>query len=563
MQDSKRMPFSFKRTSPILILLQKEDVAMQTAVKNKGITIMTNKKEERRQKSRPAEIREIIIDGKSLTVEDVVAVARYGAKVKINEQAKTRMRRSRQLVEKIIAEGREAYGVSTGFGEFSKVRIDADSIEKLQSNLILSHCVAVGEPYKEEVVRAMMLLRCNALCIGNSGIRLEVVETLVEMINKRVHPVVPQKGSLGASGDLAPLAHMVLVLLGKGEAYYQGVKVPGAMAMEKAGITPVVLKAKEGLALINGTQAMCAVGTLAYYDALCAARIADITAAMTMEALTALENAFDPRIHEVRPHAGQQYVASNIRKLIAGSEILAKSQNLRVQDAYAIRCTPQVHGAIRDALDHTRKVIEIEMNSVTDNPILFLEDEAVISGGNFHGEPLALVFDYLGIAIAEIASISERRLERLVNPALSEGLPAFLTQHGGLNSGYMICQYAAASMVSENKVLAHPASVDSIPSSANQEDHVSMGTTAARKSAQMVENTYSVLAYELMAAVQGIDLRGGKVSPVDQKVYDLVREVVPMTHEDREIRIDIAHMNELVRSEKIQNTVMALVPDFR
>lgn len=536
---------------------------MKEGYASRGITIVTNKKEDTSKSVKPIKVSEVIIDGKSLTVEKVVAVARFGAKVRINESAIERMKKSRALVEKIIDEGRVAYGISTGFGDFSKVRIDRESIEKLQSNLILSHCVAVGEPYKEEVVRAMMLLRCNALCIGNSGIRPEVVERLAAMINAGVHPVVPQKGSLGASGDLAPLAHMVLVLLGKGEAYYKGEKLEGAEAMKRAGIKPVVLKAKEGLALINGTQAMNAVGTLAYYDALCAARLADITAAMTMEALTALENAFDPRIQEVRPHAGQGYVAKNIRNIIKGSEILKKSQDLRVQDAYAIRCTPQVHGAIRDALDHTRQVLEIEMNSVTDNPILFLEDEAVISGGNFHGEPLALVFDYLGIAIAEIASISERRLERLVNPALSEGLPAFLTKHGGLNSGYMICQYSAASMVSENKVLAHPASVDSIPSSANQEDHVSMGTTAARKSAQMVENTYSVLAFELMAAVQGVDLRGGKVSPVNQKVYDIVRKVVPTTEEDREIRIDIEKMNKLVRSEAIQNAVMEMIPDFK
>lgn len=511
----------------------------------------------------PKDIQEVILDGQGLTVEKVVAVARFGAKVRISDEAMAAMQKSRAMVDEIIEEGRVAYGISTGFGDFSKVSIDKDMLEVLQTNLILSHCTGVGTPFKEDVVRAMMLLRSNALCKGYSGIRPKVVCTLVEMINSGVHPVVPEKGSLGASGDLAPLSHMVLVLLGKGEAYYKGEKLPGAEAMAKAGIQTFNLKAKEGLALINGTQAMTAVGTLSYYDSLCAARLADITASMTMEALAALENAFDPRVQAVRPHQGQGYVASNIRGMIKGSEIIANSKELRVQDAYALRCIPQVHGAIRDALDHTRRTLEIEMNSVTDNPILFLEDKAVISGGNFHGEPMALVFDYMGIAISELANISERRFERMVNSKLSEGLPAFLTKHGGLNSGYMICQYSAASLVSENKVLAHPASVDSIPSSANQEDHVSMGTIAARKSKDIVENTLSVLAFELMAAAQGIDLRGGKVSPLNKLVYDMVRDVVPFLDEDRELRIDISKMNELVRSGKIQECIMNKYPEFK
>jgi len=511
----------------------------------------------------PKNIKEVILDGTGLTVEKVVAVARFGAKVKITEEAIECMKKSRAMVDEIIEEGKVVYGISTGFGDFSKVSIDKDMLEVLQTNLILSHCTGVGNPFKEEVVRAMMLLRANALCIGHSGIRPKVVCTLVEMINKGVHPVVPEKGSLGASGDLAPLSHMVLVLLGKGEAYYKGEKLDGAEAMSKARIQIFKLKAKEGLALINGTQAMTAVGTLSYYDSLCAARLADITASMTMEALAALENAFDPRVQAVRPHQGQGYVASNIRGMIEGSEIIENSKELRVQDAYAIRCIPQVHGAVRDSLDHVRKVLEIEMNSVTDNPILFLEDNAVISGGNFHGEPLALVFDYMGIAISELGNISERRLERMVNSSLSEGLPAFLTKHGGLNSGYMICQYSAASIVSENKVLAHPASVDSIPSSANQEDHVSMGTIAARKSKDIAENTISVLAFELMAAVQGVDLRGGKISSLNKEVYDMVRDVVPFLDEDREVRIDITNINKLVRDGKIQECVMNKFPEFK
>lgn len=510
----------------------------------------------------PKNIHAVEIDGSHLTIEEVVAVARLQVPVTIAGHAYKAMEQSRQLVEEIIKKDDPCYGINTGFGEFSKIRIGTGSNAKLQENLILSHSVATGDPYKEEVVRAMMLLRANALCIGFSGIRPEVVKTLIDMLNAGVHPVVPQKGSLGASGDLAPLAHMVLPLIGYGEAYYKGEKLEGRKAMELAHITPCQLLAKEGLALINGTQAMTAVGTLAYYDSLCAAQMADITLAVTMEALTGLENAFDPRVQKVRPHQGQGMVAANVQKLIHGSPLLAKSQHLRVQDAYALRCAPQVHGAIRDALDYVRHTLMIELNSVTDNPIIFQDNGDVISGGNFHGEPMALAFDFLGIAVSEIAGISERRLERLVNPALSNGLPAFLTKHGGVNSGMMICQYSAASMVSENKVLAHPACVDSIPSSANQEDHVSMGTTAARKAAQIVENTLSVLALELMAAVQGVDLREDEPSPVTKEVCRLVRSYVPFLENDREMRIDVASMNSLIRSGKLLELVTSLVPDF-
>ncbi len=504
----------------------------------------------------------VTIDGGGLTIEQAVAVARYGAKVKVSATAMEAMRASRAMVEKILDEGRAAYGISTGFGEFSKVSIGRDKSGLLQENLILSHCVAVGEPLREDAARAMMLLRANALCKGYSGIRPAIVEALAEMLNRGVHPVIPQQGSLGASGDLAPLSHMALVLLGRGEAVYKGERMPGNEAMERAGIETFSLEAKEGLALINGTQCMSAIGVLCWYDAMRAAQLADITASMTMEALLALMDAFDPRIQEVRPHAGQARAAANIRMLMAGSPTAEASKGLRVQDAYAIRCIPQVHGAVRNALEHVRSILQTEINSVTDNPILFTEDEAVISGGNFHGEPVALVMDYLGIAAAELASISERRLERLVNPALSCGLPAFLTPDGGLNSGYMICQYSAASLVSENKVHAHPASVDSIPSSANQEDHVSMGTTAARKCRTIVENVFSVLAFELMAAAQGIELRKGGVSPVHQAIFKLVRERVGFYDKDRELRLDIAAMNELVRSGRIERIVQAMLPEF-
>lgn len=519
--------------------------------------------ETRKLHTNPKTIKEVVLNSNNLTAEEVVAVARFGATVILDPKTVERMNKSRSLVDKIVLSDRPTYGINTGFGKFSKVSIDFQSIDLLQKRLILSHCTATGNPYPDEVVRAMMLLRVNALCIGYSGIRPAVVETLVAMLNKGVHPIVPEKGSLGASGDLAPLAHMVLPLLGYGEANYQGDKMEGAQAMSRAGIPFCQLKAKEGLALINGTQAMTAVGTLAYYDALCAARLSDVAAGFTMEALTALVSPFDERIQAIRPHQGQILVAGNIRSLTRNSEILKDSQNIRIQDAYAIRCVPQVHGAVRDTLEHVRRVIETEINSVTDNPVLFPEDGDVISGGNFHGEPMAFAFDFMGIAVAETANISERRLERMLNPALSEGLPAFLTRDGGINSGYMICQYSAASMVSENKILAHPASVDSIPSSANQEDHVSMGTTAARKSAQIVQNTLSVLAFEFMAAAQGIDLRGKNPSPVNRKIHKLIRKFVPELKEDREIRIDIAQMNRLMRSGELLELVTAELPEFK
>lgn len=511
---------------------------------------------------KPSSIKSIVIDGHSLTIEQAVAVARFGAEVSISPDAVKAMEKSRALVEKILDENRVAYGISTGFGEFSKVSVGREKSGQLQDNLIMSHCVAVGAPLNEETTRAMLLLRANALCSGNSGIRPAIVQTLVDMLNSGVHPIIPEKGSLGASGDLAPLAHMALVVLGMGEALYKGERMSGKAAMDKAHLPTFKLEAKEGLALINGTQCMTAVGLLSFYDANKAAKLADIIGSTTLEALTGLRNAFDPRVQAVRPHKGQAFVAENFRLLTANSELLDASQNLRVQDAYALRCIPQVHGAVRDSLNYIRGVIETEMNSVTDNPLLFLDDESVISGGNFHGEPMALVMDFLGIAVSEIADISERRLERLVNPALSNGLPAFLTPNGGLNSGYMICQYSAASMVSENKVYAHPASVDSIPSSANQEDIVSMGTTAARKSRLIVENTLSVLGFELMAAVQGLDLRDKKPSPVHSRVCEIVREGIPFFDKDREIRIDIEYMEKLIRSERIETAVEELIPEF-
>ena len=517
----------------------------------------------------PHAVKHVMLDGKHLTLEQLVAVARFGATVSLADSALEAMTKSRALAEKISAEHRVAYGITTGFGDFATVAVPEEMSSRLSTNLIVSHAVGTGEPYSEEQVRGMMLLRANALCVGISGVRPILVQMLVQMLNAGVTPEVPQKGSLGASGDLAPLSHMGLVLLGLGRARYRGRLMSGAEAMAEAGI-PVLstLVSKEGLGITNGTCAMTSVGALHLYDTLCAAKTADMIASLTFTALGGQLNAFQERMHTARGQKGQIRVAKNLRLLTEDCEILRASQGARVQDAYALRCIPQVHGAVRDALDYILEKVSIELNAVTDNPLLFLEDEAVISGGNFHGEPMALPFDFLGIACSELASISERRIERMVNASLSNGLTPFLTTKAGVNSGYMIVQYTAASMASENKVFAHPACVDSIPSSANQEDFVSMGTTAARKAGLILENTRSVLAYELLTACQAIDVRrrvgpwGKGLSPACQAVYDAVRKVVPFMEEDREIRLDIEQVEKLVRSEELLNLVQEIVPDY-
>lgn len=511
----------------------------------------------------PDDIHHVTVDGQSMSLQHFVAVARFEAKVDIAPAALERMRLSRATVDTLLRDRTPAYGINTGFGDLCSIAIPETQACLLQNNLILSHCTGTGDPLPDEAVRGMLLLRINALCAGLSGIRPELVKTMAEMLNAGVTPIVPEKGSLGASGDLAPLSHMALVLTGRGEARVQGERLAGALAMGRAGLPTYSLLAKEGLALINGTQAMCSVGALALHDALCAAQLADVVGSMSMEALCGVMDAFDERVHAARPHPHQALVAANFRGLNEGSALLKRSRGLRVQDAYVLRCIPQVHGAVRAALDHVRCVVETEMNSVTDNPLIFPEDGAVLSGGNFHGEPLALAFDYLGIAASEIASISERRLERMVNAQLSGGLPAFLVRNGGVNSGFMIVQYAAASMVSENKVYAHPASVDSIPSSANQEDHVSMGMTAARKARMIVDNTLSVLALELFAAAQAVELRAEAPSPVHQAVFEMVRREVPFYAEDREMRLDIERMNRLIRDGCILKLVHEAVPSFK
>lgn len=494
----------------------------------------------------------IEIDGHHLTLDDVKAVARDHVRVTLHEKAKERIIKAEKMVEHYVSEQRVSYGITTGFGKFSDTLISKEDTSLLQRNLIMSHACGAGDIFEEEVVRAIMLLRLNSLALGYSGIRLSTFNTLMEMLNRDVYPVVYEKGSLGASGDLCPLAHLALVLIGEGEAFVEGQRVSGKEAMEKAHLTPVRLSAKEGLALINGTQVMCAVGALTLYDALALSKCADIALSLSMEALQGIKDAYDLRLHQVRPHQGQINTADNVLRLLEGSKNITRQGEMRVQDAYSLRCAPQVHGACKDAFAHIKNKMEIEINSVTDNPILFCDDDDAISGGNFHGESVALAFDYLGIALSELGSISERRIEKMVNPAISHGLPAFLTENGGLNSGFMIVQYSAAALVSENKVLAHPASVDSIPSSANQEDHVSMGTIAARKAKEILKNVRQVIAMEMMCACQAIDLRQSQTLGQGSRIaYDLVRQKVPYIKEDTIMYPNIHRINELIQDETI------------
>jgi histidine ammonia-lyase len=495
--------------------------------------------------------KEVMIGTGSLTLDDFVAVSRHGAIVKISEDSKTRVERARETVRSFVENGDVVYGVTTGFGRFSEVCVSREQSIQMQRNLIVSHAVGSGEFFGRDVVRGVMLLRIKNLCIGYSGVRYKIVKIMADMLNKGVHPLIPEKGSLGASGDLAPLAHMVLPMIGAGKAEYKGEILEGRIAMEKAGIEITDLVAKEGLALINGTQVMTAVGALTIYDSMKLIDTADLAACMAFEALHGIVSVLDPRIHRLRPHKGQIQTASNMLKMLEGSMCTMKQGEGKIQDAYSLRCTPQVHGASRDALEFIKEKVEIEMNSVTDNPLIFPETGEGISGGNFHGQPVALAFDFLGIALAELADISERRLERMVNPALN-GLPAFLVESGGVNSGFMIVQYSAAALVSENKVLAHPASVDSIPSSGNQEDHVSMGTIGARKAMEIYKNTRRVLAMELMCSCQAIDLGSGKaLGKATKEAYNMIRSEVDKLVCDREMYEDINNLENLLTQKKL------------
>ena len=500
----------------------------------------------------------LIIGVKKITLEDLINVTRNNYKVEISPEAYKKVDKARALVDRYVKEKRVSYGITTGFGKFSDTVISEEETSTLQRNLIMSHACGVGNPIALDAARGIMLLRLINMTKGHSGVRRVVLETLVEMLNKGVTPFIPEKGSLGASGDLAPLAHMVLVMLGMGKAFYNGELLDGKVAMERAGVKILDnLSSKEGLALINGTQVMTSIGAHVTYDAINLMKHLDIAGALTLETQNGITCAFDPKLHEVRGHKGQIDTAENYRKILENSKNTTKQGEVRTQDPYTLRCIPQIHGASKDALEYVKNKVETEMEAVTDNPIIFCETDQVISGGNFHGQPMALPFDFLGIAISEMANVSERRIERLVNPALNNGLPAFLVKKGGVNSGFMIVQYSAASLVSENKVLAHPASVDSIPSSANQEDHVSMGTIAARKAGEILKNARNVIAMELLSACQGVDLRenADKLGNGTKKAYEEIRKVVSYYDKDRVMNVDINAVEELIKSNKIVEAV--------
>jgi histidine ammonia-lyase len=496
----------------------------------------------------------IILNGYQLTLEQWRSIVFQRHPVQLAPEAIEAMNRSRLMVEDAVQRGAVIYGITTGFGKFSDTVIDRNQSEALQRNLIKSHACGVGEPLPEEVVRGMMVLRANALARGYSGIRPSTVEALIRLLNHGVHPVIPSQGSLGASGDLAPLAHMTLPLIGEGEVIYRGQRMNAQQALHELGLSPITLAAKEGLAFINGTQMMASLSAMATLKAENLLLSADIIAAMTMEALGAIPDAFHPLLHEVRGQTGQIQVAANMRALLQSSRRLTQPGERRVQDAYSLRCIPQVHGASRDAFNHVKMIITRELNAVTDNPLLFPDEQVVLSGGNFHGQPLGLAADYLAIAMAEMANISERRTERLVNPQLS-GLPPFLTQNGGLHSGYMILQYVAAALVSENKGLAHPASVDSIPSSANQEDHVSMGSIAATKLMRILENATRVLAIEWITACQGLEFSSGSLGVGTEPAYRLLRTHIPPLGEDRFHHPDMEKAASLIDSGQLVKSV--------
>ncbi len=502
-----------------------------------------------------------VLVGEHLSLDEVVAVA-HGEAVELSPAAIRRMAGSRAVVEAKVEAAETVYGVTTGFGSLANVRIDSEQAAELQHGIVRSHASAVGRPLSREEARAMLLLRAHMLALGYSGVRAEIVERMVEMLNADLVPLVPEQGSLGASGDLAPLAHLALPLVGRGEVLIHGRAVPAGQALADAGLQPLVLQAKEGLALVNGTQGMVAVGILAADRVARLAKAADVAAAMTIEAALGTDRPFDERLQALRPHPGQAASAANLRRLLSGSEITAshrESEHL-VQDAYSLRCAPQVHGATREVLAFVRRVLEVEAGSVSDNPIVLPESGEILSGGNFHGQPIAVALDALAAATVPLASISERRLYRLLDPGTNNGLPAFLVEGSGLNSGLMLAQYTAASLVSESKSLAHPASVDSIPSSAGQEDHVSMGMTAARHARDVVAIAEVVVAIEAMAAAQSLDLRA-PLGPArgTRAARGAVRAVVPFLEADRELAPDISAVTEMVRTGALMGAVEAAI----
>ena len=482
------------------------------------------------------------LNGQQLTLQQIVDVASGNERVTLAGQARARAEESRHVVEQIVAQNRTVYGVNTGFGKLSDVSIDPSELRQLQLNLVRSHSCGLGDPLSEREARAMLLLRANVLATGFSGARPLVIETLIAMLEHGVTPVIPEKGSVGASGDLAPLAHLALAAIGEGEAFFNGERLPSSVALEHAQIAPLQLEVKEGLALLNGTQAMGAVGALALHRANRIVHLADVSGAMTLEALRGTPVAFDERIHVVRPHAAQVDVAAHLRELLEDSEIRKShvDNDPRVQDAYSLRCMPQVHGAVRTALAHAIQVVEIESGSATDNPLVFAETGEVLSGGNFHGAPLALVFDYAAIALTDLMSITERRIDRLVNPDANEGLPPFLTAHPGISSGFMMLQVTAAALLNEARVLAHPASIDNVPTDGGKEDHVSMGMTAATKLRQIVKLAEMVAAVELLTAAQALDYRAPLAPGRGVKeAHRIVRGLVEPLTNDRSMAADI------------------------
>ncbi len=491
----------------------------------------------------------ILIDGKSLTLENILEVALRDRKVGVAEKAKAAILNSRKFIESKLTGSEAIYGVNTGFGLLSRVRIDPNMLDQLQVNIIRSHSVGIGAPLSQAEVRAAILLRANTLATGNSGVTLEVIEALIAMLNANVHPWIPCQGSVGASGDLAPLSHLALTLMGEGQAYFKNELMDSAKALILAGLKPYRLKPKEGLSLINGTQIMTAIGALAFAKAKELAVMADVAGAMTIEALQGSAVPFDERISRLRPHPGQIECAAHMRALLSDSEIMKAHKDCdKVQDPYSLRCIPQVHGVARDALNTCEKILNIEINSVTDNPLVFADDGVILNGGNFHGEYIGVAFDTLAISIHELGNISEQRMEKLINPAMS-GLPAFLAKKEGLNSGFMIVQVAAASLVSENKIYCHPASVDSIPTSADKEDHVSMGTIAARKFRTILDNTWNVIAMEFLCAAQGLEFQK-PLNPGPQvlKAYQAIRSVSPPVEEDRAFYLDVQKIVQLMHT---------------
>ncbi len=494
----------------------------------------------------------LVLNGNPLTLNEIEAVAASAQPVSIAPEALARVAEGRACIDAILAAGETVYGVTTGFGRLSDVSVPHESLAQLQVNLVRSHAGGVGEPLSVPEARAMLLLRANVLAKGFSGIRPAVLQLLVGLLNTGVTPVVPEKGSVGASGDLAPLAHLALVVIGEGEAFYKGVRLPGAEALRRAGLKPLALAAKEGLALLNGTQAMTAVGALAVARARRLVRLADVAGAMSLEALRGTPAAFDERIHRARPHAGQVAAAAHLVELLAGSAIREshREHDSRVQDAYCLRCMPQVHGAVRGVLEHVTGVLETEAGSATDNPLVFPEHGggAVLSGGNFHGAPLAYAFDYAAVALADLGGITERRIDRLLNPDINEGLPAFLSPHAGLSSGFMIAQIVAAALINECQVMAAPSSTGTIPTSGGKEDHVSMGMTGALKLRRIVENLERIVAIELMCAAQGLEFHLPlKSSPQLCRAQEAVRQVVPRLEEDRSLAPEIEALAAAIR----------------